>query len=89
MTAQMEVLLFFIAQSIIIGGLIVGAYVALRVEIAKIQVTVENLEQGHDEIKSRQDNFLEKYEKTRQELHKIVQHIRSSGNNGHLVVEET
>ncbi len=43
-----ELTMFFLAQTLIIGMVVVAAHVATKVAIAKLQVQVESLKEGHD-----------------------------------------
>ena len=50
-----ELTIFFLGQSIIIVGAILTAYVAIRVQIAKLQVEVTHLKSDHGKLAKKLD----------------------------------
>lgn len=64
MSVENDIVFFFVAQSLIIVMALVGAYVGLRVQIAKLEINdehfmheVTDLKQGHSKINDKVDGI--------------------------------
>jgi mannose/fructose/N-acetylgalactosamine-specific phosphotransferase system component IID len=51
---------FFLAQTIIIGVIIIGAWVATKVQIAKLEVKVSSLQSDHATLSYKLDGMSRK-----------------------------